>query len=177
MGKAADTLMVFPYGLHANVPAEALALLFSIQGNPDNRAAIAWDAKVRPTLEEGEVAFYHPASGGLVVWRNSGNLEIITTADISASCGNLTAEASGNVSITAGGNAEVTATLATITAPTITLAGNVVIQGGLSMAGGGTADMGTGTITHNGKVIDSTHGHVQGNDSGGSTEQPISGVT
>lgn len=49
-----------------------------------------------------------------------------------------------------------------ITAPTITLNGNVTI---------------TGTVTNNGKNIGDTHGHEQGVDSNGDTEQPISGVT
>jgi hypothetical protein len=62
LGKVADGLMVFPYGMHGNVPSDALALMFSIQGSADNRAAIAWTPKDRPTLKGGEVAFYYGGS-------------------------------------------------------------------------------------------------------------------
>ena len=67
LGKVADALMVFPYGMHANLPPGALALMFSIQGNPENRAAIAWTPDKRPVLKEGEVAFYHPALPALII--------------------------------------------------------------------------------------------------------------
>ena len=63
LGKVADCLIVFPYGIHGNIPADALALMLSVQGNPDNRAAIAWTPKIRPQLADGEVAYYHPPTG------------------------------------------------------------------------------------------------------------------
>lgn len=153
LGKVADGLIVFPYGLHGNVPADALALMFAIQGNPDNRAAIAWTPKDRPTLKDGEVAFYHPPTGGLVVWRQNGNLEITTAADIKATCA----------------NAEITATTKiTLTAPTINLVGDLNVTGDTAF---------TGAVTANGKDISDTHGHTQANDSAGDTEAAISGVT
>ena len=40
LGKVADGVMLFPYGMHGNVPADVLALIGSVQGNPDNRVAI-----------------------------------------------------------------------------------------------------------------------------------------
>lgn len=67
MGKTADGFMVFPYGLFANVPKDTLALMLAIQGNPDNRAAIACSVDNRPDLEEGETAFYHPLIPGLLI--------------------------------------------------------------------------------------------------------------
>lgn len=76
LGKVADAAMVFPYGYHANIPADVLSLIVSVQGNPDNRAAIGVSPKDRPTLAEDEVAFYHPASGGFIIWRTGGNLEL-----------------------------------------------------------------------------------------------------
>lgn len=76
LGKVADGLIVFPYGIHGNVPPDSLALMFAVQGNPDNRAAIAWTPKNRPELAAGEVAFYHPPSGSLIKWDEDGNLLI-----------------------------------------------------------------------------------------------------
>ena len=67
LGKVAEGLIVFPYGLHGNVPPDSLALMFAVQGNPDNRAAIAWKPKDRPTLKAGEVAFYHPLLPNLII--------------------------------------------------------------------------------------------------------------
>lgn len=122
LGKAADAVIVLPYGFHANVPSDALALLLSIQGNPDNRAAIPLSVKQRPQLAEGDVAFFHPATGAYMVWKN-GVLEVH---------------------------------------------GPVVFKGSVTFEG---------SMTHGGKDISSTHGHTQANDSGGDTEQPISGVT
>lgn len=60
LGKIADGLTAFPYGMHANAPPDTFALMFSIQGNPDNRAIIPINTKNRPTLASGEVAFFHP---------------------------------------------------------------------------------------------------------------------
>ncbi len=142
-GKVADGLIVFPYGIHGNVPADALALMFAVQGNPENRAAIAWTPKDRPELEAGEVAFYHPPTDAFIIWRASGELDIETggsgTADI-----NLKA-ATVNMNVTQ-----------------LNVIGNTEF---------------TGTVKANGKVIDDTHGHTQGNDSDGDVEAAISGVT
>lgn len=126
LGKVADGAMVFPYGIHGNIPADVLALMVSVQGNPDNRAVIGVIPKSRPTLAEGEVAFYHPLTGGFIIWRKNGDLDIEP-----ASGGEVNFKANVNF---------------------------------------------TGTVKANGKVIDDTHGHAQGNDSGGNTEANISGV-
>jgi len=75
-GKVANTLVVFPYGLHGNATPESLALMFAVEGNTENRAAIAWTAKNRPTLAGGEVALYHPPTGSVLKWDSSGNLII-----------------------------------------------------------------------------------------------------
>lgn len=126
LGKVADSAMVFPYGYHGNVPDDVLGLMAAIQGNADNRAIVGVLPKVRPTLAEGEVAFYHPSTGGFIIWRASGDLEINA--------------GSNKLNITA------------------------------------SETNFTGTVKANGKVIDDTHGHAQGNDSGGNTETNISGV-
>ena len=175
LGKVADTLVVFPYGIHGNVPPDALALLLAMQGNPDNRAAIAWTPKIRPTLVEGEVAFYHPPTGSLAVWRPDGTLEITTGANIVATCANLTANVSGdttvdsggNVAVTAGGAATVDASSATVTASTITLNGTVVVNGNFSVSG---------TMTNSGTNVGATHYHTQGVDSNGDTQENTSGA-
>ena len=143
MGKVADTFMVFAYGHPANVTADALALMLSVQGNPDNRAAIAGTPKNRPKLAAGEVAFYHPPTSAFIIWRASGNLDIETgtggTADVNVKAGTVN-----------------------LTVDQLNVIGDTEF---------------TGTVKANGKVIDDTHGHTQGNDSDGDVEAAISGVT
>ena len=145
LGKTADTVMVFPYGMHANVDQADLALMFAVSGDTDNRAAIATSMTRRSTLAAGDVEIYSPVSRSRVTIRASGAVEV--------ECTDLTATASG---------------AATVTAPAISLVGDVAITGNFSVSG---------TMTNAGKDVGATHGHTQGNDSGGSTEQPISGVT
>ena len=102
LGRVADSMMMFPYGLHANAPVGSLGLMFSVQGYPDDKVTIPWAPKTRPDLAEGEVAFYHPPTDGHIIWRESGKLEIITgtegTADIeiTASCVKI----NGNLEVT-----------------------------------------------------------------------------
>lgn len=118
------------------------------------------------------------------------NINATSSADIVANCVNLNATASGNINAscvnlaaTASGTATVDATAScTVTAPTITLNGNVVINGSLSQGAGGAAASlqggleVTGTMTNNGKDVGNTHSHSQGADSGGDTQQNITGV-
>ena len=61
---------------------------------------------------------------------------------------------------------------------TIDALGNITatsFNSGTMTSGEGTTAF-TGTVTANGKNIGDTHGHTQGNDSAGDTQQPISGV-
>lgn len=141
LGKVSDGLIVFPYGIHGNVPPDALALMFAVQGNADNRAAIAWTPKDRPKLKEGEVAFYHPPTDAFIIWRQSGDLDIETGE---------------------GGTKDIN-----IKASTVNITADLKVTGNTEF---------TGTVKANGKVIDDTHGHAQGNDSGGNSEANISGV-
>ena len=56
----------------------------------------------------------------------------------------------------------------TVTSPDVEITGNVKITGNFEV---------NGSMTNNGKDVGDTHGHAQGNDSGGNTEAAISGVT
>lgn len=133
LGKDADGVIVFPYGMHANVPADVLALMFSAMGYPESRFAIPFNTKNRPKLAENELAFFHPPTGSSIKWDANGDLTIDN----------------GTAVITMIGD-------------TLTLTGNLVVNG---------------TMTNNGKDVGDTHGHTQGDDSGGDTEAAISGVT
>lgn len=146
LGKVADGIIVFPYGHHANVAPDSLALMFAVHGDPDNRAAIAWDPKNRPKLVSGEVAFYHPPTDAFIIWRASGDLDIET--------GN---GGTGNVNINCK-QANVTASeSATFDTPEATFTGNVTIDQNLTVTGNTTL---SDTVTSNGKDISDTHTHV-----------------
>jgi hypothetical protein len=147
LGKLAEALMVFPYGMHANIPADSLALMFSVQGHPDNRAAIGWTPNDRPTLTDGEVAFYHPPTDAFIIWRENGDLEI------EAGTGGA-----GNINITA---------LNTNITSNVNITGNVTITGNLTVTGS-TVLAG---ITSNGKNVGDTHTH------GGSPTAPTGPVS
>lgn len=83
LGKFSDCLIVFPYGMHANLPADntVMNLFWAVEGNPENKAGIGWTPKLRPDLEPGEVAHYHPYSNSLVIFRNNGDIDIDTVKD------------------------------------------------------------------------------------------------
>jgi phage gp45-like len=181
LGKVADGGMLFPYGMHGNVPADFLALIGAVQGNPDNRVVIGVMPKDRPTLKAGEVAFYHPPTRALIKWDENGNLSITTgnegTGNVDVTCKNATVTASESVNVTCAdatltatttvdvtcADATVTATAtATVTAPAIALTGNVTVTGNLAV---------TGTMLNAGVNVGGTHTHTQGVDSNNDTQQ------
>lgn len=76
LGKVGDCVMIFPYGMLANVPAGALGPMFAVGGDMDNRAGIPADMANWPQLNEGEVALYNPTSGDIVKMLPGGGIEI-----------------------------------------------------------------------------------------------------
>ena len=156
-GKVADSAVVFPYGIHANLPVDSLGLMFPIGDTSEDRAVIGYNPKVRPTLLEGEVSFYHPPTGSFITWKESGDLDILVGegggGNVTINCTDATVTASGSV---------------TIDTPTTTLTGDAEIDGNLTVTG----DTALGaTVTSNGKDISDTHTHI------GSPSAPSGGVT
>lgn len=125
--KNSDSFMVFPIGMYATF-TEQLALLFSIGGNPDNKAHIPCTTKSRPSLKDDELAIFHPffPDGLIIKFESSGEMTLKSDVKIN------------------------------FIAPETEF---------------------FGIVKANGKTIDDTHGHTQGNDSDGDTEAAISGVT
>lgn len=170
LGKVADGLIVFPYGMHANATPDSLALMFAVQGNADNRAAIAWTPKDRPTLKAGEVAIYHPETDAFIIWRETGDLDIETgdggSANINIKCNKVTVDCdSAEVNATTESVintavAEVNATTSLdVTSPISNFSGIVNISGALNALAGMAI---TGAATANGKDISDTHTHPAG---------------
>lgn len=136
-GKVVNALQIFPYGLYANNASDdSLGVIFSIDDNENNRAALCFTPKRRPTdLEQNEVAFYHPFTNSFIKFRNNGNLEIDTGE----------------------GNIVIDSTNITVNCNTATVAGDVVINGDLTVTGATTL---SATVTSNGKDISDTHTHI-----------------
>lgn len=102
-GVTSDSLIVFPYGMYANVSTDSLALMFSVDADSANKAAIAYTPQERPDdLDQNEVAFYHPKINSFIKIRNSGHVEI-------ESAGELNVTIVGNVNITTTGDVNVEA--------------------------------------------------------------------
>lgn len=124
LGKVGNAVTWFPYGFHANVPADELAVLFSMGGNPEARAVLPGSPRERPKVVAGEVVVYHPTTGTEIHFRANGDLEIAST---------------GDVTVTAT-NAKVTATAtATVDGATVDLGGSggpAVARVGDSVSGG-----------------------------------------
>lgn len=137
LGKVADGANLNPYGVHTNIPADVLVLGASVQGNPDNRVALGVLPKSRPKLEEGEVAFYHPKTGAFIIWREGGNLEIVTD-----------------------GNIDITAETITVNATTINANADVNFVGALTSNGKNISD------THSHSQPNDSGGNSEANTSG-----------
>lgn len=116
LGKVGDGIIVFPYGLHANVPPDILTLMFAIEGHSENRAAIPFNTTKRPKLAAGEVAFFHPLLPDMLI----------------------KLQANGKMLIKSGVSVDVDA-------PEATFSGNVTIAGDLQVAGDFNVD-GTATL-------------------------------
>ena len=145
LGKVSNGIMIFPYGTHANVPPNSIALAFSIQDSPDNRAVVAWNPKNRPVLESGEVAFYHPPTDAFIIWRETGDLDI-QTGD----------KGVANVNIVAS---------------QVTVAGNLSVSGNLSVVGDTSL---SDNVTSDGQDISGTHTHGGVQTGGGTSGVPNS---
>jgi hypothetical protein len=98
LGKVADGIMVFPYGMHANVPADILSLMFSVQNLPDNRFSIPFNTSKRPKLEAGEVAFFHPLLPDLII-KLQANGKMLVKSGVALDVDAPDATFSGNVAI------------------------------------------------------------------------------
>ncbi len=165
LAKVGDSLMWFPYGMHANVPVDELVLMVSMQGNPEARVSIPGSPKkrVRP-LASSEVVFFHPNTGSKLHFKANGDIEIEATRDLNVKVagnmladveGNMTADVEGNIDLDAAGVAKIKAAGAvdidaagimtidsvgdlSITAPNSKFVGNVDIQGAFTQTGDAT---------------------------------------
>lgn len=154
-GKVADSEMLFPYGMHANVKADiSLGVTWTIEGQEDYRVTMAYTPAERPRIDEGEVVFYHPVQLTKTHYRNNGDLDITVTGDN----GSLNLTIKKDLNITVNGDANITVVgTTTVTTPTTNWTGDINLTGDLDVSGSTTL---SATVTSNGKDISDTHTHV-----------------
>lgn len=128
MGKVSNAEILFPYGMHANLPEDCFLLSLSLFCNDQYKVAIGGLPQQRIKVPEtGEVVFFHPLQKSRIQFKNNGNIEINTlenNGDITVDVRNRTENAN---------NRTITATTEHFGDYTIT--GNVTIDGNLTVTG------------------------------------------
>lgn len=168
LGRVSDFFILFPYGMHANLPVDQLGLLIDNKG----RVFMGTSAIGRITVEQGEVVFYHPQTKSKFHFKNNGDVDLNTVSeDEGAVQGNInintknvsitssekvTLNSTGDVDVTTSGDANVTATNVNIDASVTNLGvgGQPIARTGdtveVAVVGGSSAGTHTGTITGGG---------------------------
>ncbi len=129
LGRISDVFVLFPFGMHANVPVDQLGLLIDRQG----KIFMGTSAVGRIVVEEGEVVFYHPKSKSKIHFRDSGDVDVETQTDVNINANNVNIDAAVT-NLGVGGAA-------------IARAGDVVE---VTVVGGSSAGTHSGTITAGG---------------------------
>ncbi len=147
LGRNCDATVWFPYGMHANLPPDVLAIAMSLNGNLETRYAFPSSPKERlesplpNPLEEGDLLLFNPVSKAYVYFKADGDININSTGTIS------------------------------ITAPDIELTGDVDINGTMIRASDGRVTSAEDVLSVSGVSLQ-THVHAQGVDSASDTQVP-----
>ncbi len=80
LGKNCDATVWMPYGMHANLPPDVLAIAMSLNGNLETRYAFPSSPKKRledplpNPLSEGELLLYNPTTQAYVYFKADGSI-------------------------------------------------------------------------------------------------------
>lgn len=148
LGKQGDALIWLPYGVHANIPPDKLAVMLALHGNAEARVALPGSPTDRPaSLAEGEVAFYHPPTGSIIHFKANGDIEVTSIKTVKVDAAeDVDVDAAGDVTVDAGGKVNAVAG----TTITLDAAGLITINAGagLDVNVTGNADVtATGDVT------------------------------
>ena len=105
MGKTSDIENIWPYGMGAVPPKDALCIVFNVNGQEDNKSGIATAPNLRPKgLKPGEVYFSNLLTRSIIKFNADGSISItapniIFNGDVQIN-GNL--NVSGNITIEGG---------------------------------------------------------------------------
>ena len=78
LGRVSDAMILFPYGMHANLPVDQLGLLIDKNG----RVFMGTSAVGRIAVEEGEVVFYHPGTKSKIHFKESGDIDVVSANNV-----------------------------------------------------------------------------------------------
>lgn len=119
LGKNSDAVIWFPYGCHANLPSNVLAVIGQLNGDPEERYAFPssprerQDSALPNPLLEGEILWFNPASKAYIYMKADGSIDVSTPKNLTINVagnalvdveGNLTADIEGNTAIDTAGN-------------------------------------------------------------------------
>lgn len=106
LGKNCDATFWFPYGMHANLPPDVLAIAMSLNGNTETRYTFPSSPKERQNsafpnpLEEGDILFFNPTSKAYVYFRADGDIIVNTPKDLTATVtGDANVNATGKITV------------------------------------------------------------------------------
>ena len=105
LGKVADSIISFSYGVHGNIPKDTLVLIGTVQGDASNRVVLGVVPTDRPKMAPGETCVYHPPTGTIIHFLEDGDLNVKSAVKV------------------------------TVDAPEAVFTGNVQIDGNLTVTG------------------------------------------
>jgi phage gp45-like len=137
LGKVSDAAILLPYGLTSRpMPDDTLCLVFSIQGQEENRIAVPLGTTNRKKgLKDGETVLENSDTGAFLYLDEDGNLRVNIPKDLIQIVESVSVTASGSIAISATGAAALTASGLTITAPTVVLSGSLQVGTGFGCNG------------------------------------------
>ena len=121
------------YGLVHNPPAGSQVLLLPQNGQESASIGLPDHPVLRPlkNLLEGEVAVINYLTGSYVLFKENGDIEVVTTAGnlIANIAGDMTATITGNMNATVTGNITMTAAQINLNGVIIDASGNITTPG------------------------------------------------
>lgn len=81
LGTTGEMEVFFPYGVHANLPVNAMALVMKLAGQSSSKVAMGSMPNKRQTLQAGEVMFYHPLTGAEFRFHKDGSVTLRPSAE------------------------------------------------------------------------------------------------
>ncbi len=90
LGRVTDMMVLFPFGMHANLPVDQLGLLIDLEG----RIFMGTSAIGRITVEEGELVLYHPKTKSKIHFKDNGNINVESMGDVNVKASNVNIDAS-----------------------------------------------------------------------------------
>jgi phage gp45-like len=103
-GKADDAEIYAPYGMSYNLPENCLCLYAQVGGDEGNLVVFPDRSEDRiKDLKRGEVAFFNPLTKTRTIYRQNGDMEIVTSGDK----GDLNLTVKGDVNLTGSGEMNV----------------------------------------------------------------------